>query len=438
MSAVTAAILVGSTPRSGTGLNPRWIALLHEGRSYAWQLMHLQLTPAEVGDHSRDAPPGVLWRASEFEDLGGELALLLHLYAARTPEVVALARRIRHIQRRRVDLAGLDGAEKNEFQNLLRIARERGRELRMVAHIYPGSRLTDEDLLGLPDWELEVGYSAFSRDWTHAGGGRLVVRDLALSAMPDDALGNDEYEDEFAAQRARFIAPLNEPSRGEAGPAGGASASAVDLVMEALERSDELDRRRATAAGSTAGGSAAAENTPDVGPRAESPAAKKTAGGSAAAISAATENTSGGSTAAEAGARGLVIEEPPAPPLVREETIAAVRSRARARARSAMPETLTEASVVEAQSAAVTRVLQESPVVVPAQRPLAAPRPPMRSVIPVTGEAAVSPWGDRGVGTSAASRATLTSHADAWLERDEEWDEETQRRSLFERLWQRG
>lgn len=198
MSAVTAAVLIGSTPRVGAGIIPRWVALLHEGRSYAWHLLRLQLSVGELGDHSRDDPPGVLWRASAQEDIAGELALLLHLYAARTPEVVQLTRRIRNLQRRRVDLSGLQGVELAAFENAMRIARSRGRELRLAATILPGSRLSDEHLLSLPDWELEVSYSAFSRDWSHADGGTLVIheRHPFESDGPDLTFG-DDHDDEF-------------------------------------------------------------------------------------------------------------------------------------------------------------------------------------------------------------------------------------------------
>lgn len=198
MSAVTAAVLIGSTPRVGAGIIPRWIALLHEGRSYAWHLLRLQLSVGELGDNSRDDPPGVLWRASAKEDIAGELALLLHLYAARTPEVVQLTRRIRHLQRRRVDLSGLQGVELAAFENAMRIARTRGRELRLAATILPGSRLTDDHLLALPDWELEVSYSAFSRDWSHADGGTLVINEHhSFESDGLDLTVGDDHDDEF-------------------------------------------------------------------------------------------------------------------------------------------------------------------------------------------------------------------------------------------------
>lgn len=202
MSAVTAAILIGSTPRYGSGIIPRWIALLHEGRSYAWHLLRLQLSVGELGDNSRDDPPGVLWRASASEDIAGELALLLHMYAARTPEIIQLTRRMRNLQRRRVDLSGLQGVERVGLENAIRVARSRGRELRLSAQIMPGSRLTDQHLLSLPDWELEVARSTFSRDWSHADGGRLVITDYSTDDASDyvdlaTLHHHDDHDDEF-------------------------------------------------------------------------------------------------------------------------------------------------------------------------------------------------------------------------------------------------
>ncbi|MDO5697933.1 MAG: hypothetical protein Q4G51_08155 [Dermatophilus congolensis] len=264
MSAVTAAVLIGSTPRVGAGIMPRWIALLHEGSSYAWHLLRLQLSVGELGDHSRDDPPGVLWRASSQEDIAGELALMLHLYAARTPEIVQLTKRIRHMQRRRVDLSGLQGVEAVAFENALRVARSRGRELRLAATILPGSRLTDDHLLSLPDWELEVSYSAFSRDWSHAGG--LVIREHTVDDFDgSDGLGvldltaSDEHDDEFfddsdthavaehpgnlaASGRGapRSAQPAHEPTEELVGAAEAQSRSAGAVVQAASGEADEM------------------------------------------------------------------------------------------------------------------------------------------------------------------------------------------------------
>lgn len=255
MSAVTAAILIGSTPRVGAGIIPRWVVLLHEGSSYAWHMLRLQLSVGELGDHSRDDPPGVLWRASANEDIAGELALMLHMYAARTPEIVTLTRRIRHLQRRRVDLSGLQGVELAAFENALRVARSRGRELRLTAQILPGSRLTDEHLLSLPDWELEVCYSAFSRDWTHADGGRLVIREHQAddSTGPIDltALGDDDHDDEFLDDSDTHAVADHPGNLVTSDVAGAADAAGDGSLESALE--DQSENAAAVTESLTAG-----------------------------------------------------------------------------------------------------------------------------------------------------------------------------------------
>lgn len=532
MSAVTAAILVGSTPRSEDGINPRWIALLHEGRSYAWQLLHLQLSPSEVYDSTRDDPPGVLWRASEFQDLAGELSALLHLYATRTPEVVQVASRIRHIQRRRVDLAGLEGPEKANFQNLLRIAKERGRELRLNAHIYPGSRLTDEHLLSMPDWEIEVGHSSFSRDWVHTGGGQLVFREYggrnSETGGDPSADVSDDDEGEFTSDVHAFIAPLRAP---EPPPVLDAHA----LLAEAFRNSDMsiidddapfdrdthrgADKNQGTesqagegaserggyseADSVSAGESAASpgregtgtaegpppsenrtgtathggpdpQDQPDSasGPGNDSDGAEgsalghrnETDGGENAGPAAQEPAPRRRTTAPTRNLRTLRIinsSETPAPS--GREDAGGVRQESTARS----PQSTTHAGSaterhLDSQNGDVDGLADEEAMRDARSRALAravgdradystevsrshghtGPIP----VVPVTGLHAESPWGERGVGSSAAARATVFSDVDAWFDRDdapedeqgEQVEPESVRRSLFGRRRLRG
>ncbi|MCA0438317.1 MAG: hypothetical protein LCH98_17915 [Actinobacteria bacterium] len=202
MSAVTASILVGTKHRVDLGIQPRWIVLLHEANGYAWHLLRLQLSsgdivpPPKFGLLERsapgtraglDAPPGILWRAAAGGDLVGELALLLHLHAARTPEVMAAVKHIAPLAKRRVDLAGLGGRQEGDLANALRIARETGGGLYLAVTIMAGSRLTEEDLLTLPEWEISLATTVLSRDWVRTDGGHLEVTDYRVpeEAEPD-------------------------------------------------------------------------------------------------------------------------------------------------------------------------------------------------------------------------------------------------------------
>ena len=195
MSAVTASIIVGTKHRTNPGIQPRWLLLLHEGRSYAWHLLKLQLTNGDLPSTRPDDPPGVLWQASPAEDLVGEMALLLHLFAARTPEIVRAAARTYPLRKQRVDLAALEGRDAEDLTKLLELARDRGRELTLAATILPGSRLTEEALLSLPDWELNVSHTALTRDW-HTARQSLIVTDLRPEPAPEPvAEGYESYED---------------------------------------------------------------------------------------------------------------------------------------------------------------------------------------------------------------------------------------------------
>lgn len=183
MSAVTASIIVGTKHRTNPGIQPRWLLMLHEGRSYAWHLLRLQLTSGDLPGTRPDDPPGVLWQASREQDLIGEMALLLHLFAARTPEVVRAAARAHPLRKQRLDLAGLEGRDAQDLATLLGLARDRGRELTLSVTILPGSRLTEAALLELPDWELSVSHTDLTRDWSSGRQG-LVVTDLRPEPAP--------------------------------------------------------------------------------------------------------------------------------------------------------------------------------------------------------------------------------------------------------------
>ena len=192
MSAVTASIIVGSRHRTDPGIQPRWIVLLHEGTSYAWHLVRLHLSVTDAGT-GLDDPPGILWRASAAGDHVGDLALLLHVHAARTPAVVQAVHACESLRRQRVDLADLSGRELADVENATRLARASGRELLLAATIYPGSRLTESDLCGMPDWELNVSSTAVSREWKALDGGRLVVTDYREAPTRGDV--DDGYDD---------------------------------------------------------------------------------------------------------------------------------------------------------------------------------------------------------------------------------------------------
>lgn len=214
MSAVTASILVGTRNRVDLGIQPRWLILLHEANGYAWHLIRLQLTTADVVHAAKpppagkapkaapgtvpglDTPPGILWRAAPGGDLIGELALLLHLHVCRTPEVLAAAKRIEPLAKRRVDLAYLDGAQRGDLGNAIRIARQQGGGFFLAATVLPGSRLDAEGLLDLPNWEISIAETILSRDWVRLDGGHLQLTDHRLPpepVVPEE--GSDWYEE---------------------------------------------------------------------------------------------------------------------------------------------------------------------------------------------------------------------------------------------------
>lgn len=202
MSAVTASIVVGTKHRCDPGIQPRWLLLLHEGQSYAWHLVKLQLTLGDMATIGPGDPPGVLWRAGTQQDLLGEMALLLHLYAARTPDIVQAAARLESLRKTRIDLGGLSAQEAEQFAALCELALERGRELTLAATILPGSRLTEDALFDLPDWELNIAHTAVTRDWASEHG--LVVTDYREPAaeLPQESHAFDELSQDQEAAAA--------------------------------------------------------------------------------------------------------------------------------------------------------------------------------------------------------------------------------------------
>ncbi len=219
MSAVTASILVGTKNRVDLGIQPRWILLLHEAQGYAWHLLRLQLSGGDVANsplvslaekgppgtrQGLDAPPGILWRAAADGDIAGELALLLHLHCLHTPEILAAVRRIEPLSRRRVNLGGLGDAQRGDLLNAIRIARSTGGGLYLGATILAGSRLTEDALLALPEWEINLATTVLSRDWVRVDQGYLEVTDYRTPVEPpaDDlheAAEGDAAEDEAVA-----------------------------------------------------------------------------------------------------------------------------------------------------------------------------------------------------------------------------------------------
>ncbi|NYE00579.1 hypothetical protein BJY21_001763 [Kineosphaera limosa] len=225
MSAVTAHIVVGTKHRSDPGIQPRWVLLLHEGQNYAWHIVRLQLTTGDLPSTHPDDPPGVLWQASRNRDLIGEMALLVHLYAARTPEIVRAAARLAPLRKQRVDLAALSAPDRDQVDLLLDMARERGRELTLAATILPGSRLTEQALLELPDWELNIAHTEVTRTWSSDANG-LVVTDLRVAAAADS--DEDVYRPEGdEAQNASWEHELDEDAAAAAQAQGEAAEHAV-------------------------------------------------------------------------------------------------------------------------------------------------------------------------------------------------------------------
>ena len=213
MSAVTASILVGRRDRSRPGIRPGWLALLHEDGGYAWQLVKLQLSGADLPSQTMDDPPGVVWQASAQDDVAGELAALLHLYVARTPGIVRQAAQLSALRRQRVDLRAVGDRDPERLAGLMALARFGGRELTLAATILPGSRLREAALMALPDWELNIAHTALTRDRSVVGRG-LVVHDLRL-----DAEGSAQDAARAQEQAARQVAGAVDPARPAPEPA---------------------------------------------------------------------------------------------------------------------------------------------------------------------------------------------------------------------------
>lgn len=203
MSAVTASILVGTKNRVDLGIQPRWIILLHEAQGYAWHLLRLQLSGGDVASsplvslaekgppgtrQGLDSPPGILWRAAPDGDIVGELALLLHLHCLHTPDILAAVRRIDPLSRRRVNLASFADAQRGDLLNAIRIARDTGGGLYLAATILAGSRLTEEGLLALPEWEINLSTTVLSRDWVRVDQGYLETTDYRTP--PESPIGD--------------------------------------------------------------------------------------------------------------------------------------------------------------------------------------------------------------------------------------------------------
>lgn len=192
MSAVTASIIVGSRHRKDPGIQPRWLVLLHEGQNYAWHLLRLQLTGVP-GPPGPDLPPGVLWRSSGGEHLLEELSLMLQLFATHTPEVTESVTHCPTLKKQRVDLDALEGRERGDFENALRIASAHGRELYLAATIHRGSRLTEEALLAMPDWELDIAHTDVTRHWTGLNG--FTVTDFRQLGGDVDEVSYEDWVD---------------------------------------------------------------------------------------------------------------------------------------------------------------------------------------------------------------------------------------------------
>lgn len=173
----------------------------------------------------------MLWQASRSKDLVGEMALLLHMYAARTPEIVRAANHLAPLRKQRVDLAGLSEPERDQLDLLLDMARERGRELLLAATILPGSRLTEDALLALPDWELTLAHTVLTRDWSSDQQG-VVVTDLRV---PPEPVVTDEDVEPGYADEAHFA---DEPPHGAGYPNGGFAAAAQEQADAATAAAD--------------------------------------------------------------------------------------------------------------------------------------------------------------------------------------------------------
>ncbi|WP_116111918.1 hypothetical protein [Austwickia chelonae] len=248
MSAVTASILIGTKSRSDLGIQPRWIALLHEASGYAWHLLRLQLSSGDIvppprvgatdsgapGTHpGLDGPPGILWRVESDGDVAGELALMLHVHAARTPEVMCAVQRLSPLAKRRVDLCRMTEAQNGDFRNAVRVARDNGGSLYLAATLMAGSRLTEEDLLSLPDWEISIAHTAISRDWVRADNGYLEITDYRQPlTAPQQALVEDDEEVVEPAEQPASETSSNSLSMEEPSGEPGAELSTVAMPAE--------------------------------------------------------------------------------------------------------------------------------------------------------------------------------------------------------------
>ncbi|MBW3086873.1 hypothetical protein KEM60_03102 [Austwickia sp. TVS 96-490-7B] len=258
MSAVTASILVGTKNRADLGIQPRWIVLLHEAGGYAWHLLRLQLTAGDIGPAPKigalergapgtrpglDAPPGILWRSTTPRDLVGELALMLHLHVVHTPEIVSAVRRIDPLATRRVDIGELDEAQSGDLDNAIRIARLTEGSLYLAATLMAGSRLTEDALLDLPGWEINIAETVLSRDWVRIGDGHLEITDYRQPLPTVDETGSPEDADGEMSEWAES-APWDTSTAAELAQDG-----VSDLENAAESAGDDAGERRSSAVG---------------------------------------------------------------------------------------------------------------------------------------------------------------------------------------------
>ncbi len=95
-------------------------------------------------------------------------------------------------------LDGLTEVQRGDLRHGIRIARETGGRLYLAATVLAGSRLTEKDLLALPEWEINLATTVLSRDWVRIDAGHLEVTvevtDYRTDAAPPWADDSEQRE----------------------------------------------------------------------------------------------------------------------------------------------------------------------------------------------------------------------------------------------------
>lgn len=144
-------------------------------------------------------------------------------------------------------LDGLTEVQRGDLRHGIRIARETGGRLYLAATVLAGSRLTEKDLLALPEWEINLATTVLSRDWVRIDAGHLEVTDYRTDAAPLWALDSEqrEWADPTGPAGAAGAAGDDDDGRRDRRTAESLSTSAIRQRAQRRERElEEMARQQ--------------------------------------------------------------------------------------------------------------------------------------------------------------------------------------------------